>query len=104
MKKATAEPYRDIDFTGARRGAVIPAEAGKTKLSIRIDNAVLAHFRAQVEQAGAGNYQTLINDALVAVIAQRSVVDVVRQVVREEMAASAPTPKPRSGGTKAATA
>ena len=90
MKKVSAEPCRDMAFTGARRGAVIPAEAGKTKLSIRIDNTVIAYFRAQVEQAGSGNYQRLISDALVAHIQQRAVVDGVRQVVREEMAASAP--------------
>ena len=98
MKKVSAEPYRDIDFTGAQRGAVVPAEAGKTKLSIRIDSAVIAYFRSQVEQAGSGNYQTLINDALVAHIQQRAVVDVVRQVVREEMAAS--TPRPQAGRAK----
>ena len=89
-------------FTGAQRGAVIPTEAGKTKLSIRIDNTVIAFFRAQVEQAGSGNDQTLINDALVAHIQQRAVVDGVRQVVREEMAASAP--RLRAGRAKAVTA
>lgn len=87
MKKPAAEPYRDIDFTGAKQGAVIPPEPGKTKISIRLDNAVIDHFRKQVEDTGAGNYQTLINDALVAFIQQRSVIDVVRQVVREELAA-----------------
>ena len=102
MKKISAEPCRDMAFTGAQRGAVIPTEAGKTKLSIRIDNTVIAYFRAQVEQAGPGNYQTLINDALVAHIQQRAVVDVVRQVVREEMAASAP--RLRAGRAKAVTA
>lgn len=95
MKKPAAEPFRDIDFAGARRGAVVPAEPGKTKISIRIDNAVIDHFRSQVEQAGAGNYQTLMNDALLAFIQQRSVIDVVRQVVREEMAA--PSAKPQIG-------
>ena len=90
MKKIAAEPYRDIDFSGAKLGAVIAAEPGKTKISIRLDNSVLAHFRAQVEQAGAGNYQTLLNDALLAFIHQRSVVDAVRLVVREELAAPRP--------------
>ncbi len=92
MKKVAAEPYRDIDFSSARRGAVIPVEPGKTKISIRIDNTVIEYFRAQVERAGAGNYQTLMNDALVAFIQQRSVIDAVRQVVREELS----TPKPRT--------
>lgn len=87
MKKVVAEPYRDLDFSKALRGAVIPLEPGKTKISIRLDTAVIEHFRQQVEQAGSGNYQTLINDALVVFIAQRSVLDAVRQVVREELKA-----------------
>lgn len=37
---------------------------GKTKISIRLDNVVLEHFRALVDRAGGGNYQTAINDAL----------------------------------------
>ena len=32
MKKIVAEPYRDIDFTGAKQGAVLPLEAGKTNI------------------------------------------------------------------------
>ena len=87
MKKIVAEPYRNIDFGNAKRGAVIPLEAGKTKISIRLDNKVIDEFRAQVERAGTGSYQTLINDALVAFIQQRSMIEAVRQVVREEMAA-----------------
>ena len=93
MKKVTAEPYRDIDFSNAKRGSVIPSEPGKAKISIRIDNAIVEYFRAQVEQAGTGNYQTLMNDALLAFIQQRSVIDAVRQVLREEL--SGPKAKPR---------
>jgi len=85
MKKPAAESYRDIDFSTSKRGAVIPLEPGKTKISIRLDTAVIEYFRKQVEDAATGNYQTLINDALVAFIGQRSVLDAVRQVVREEL-------------------
>ena len=84
MKKTDAEPYREIDFANAKRGAVAPSEPGKTKISIRLDNAVLEHFRALVNSAGGGNYQTLINDALVAYTHQQTMLDAVRQVVREE--------------------
>ena len=87
MKKIVAEPYREIDFTGAKLGAVISPEPGKTKISIRLDNKVIDDFRAQVERAGTGNYQTLINDALLAIIQQRSMIEAVRQVVREELSA-----------------
>lgn len=102
MKKIAAEPYREIDFSKATRGPVIPNEPGKTKISIRIDNAVLEYFRAQVERAGAGNYQTLMNDALLAYIQQRSVIDAVRQVVREEL--SSPRGKPRQARVRAVVA
>ncbi|SPJ14830.1 conserved hypothetical protein [Burkholderiales bacterium] len=88
MKKAAAETYRDIDFTHAQRGAVMKAEPGKKKISIRLDNRILDHFRSIVESAGEGNYQTLINDALVAYIQRKSMLEAVRQVVREEVAGS----------------
>ena len=61
-------------------------EPGKTKISIRLDNTVIEYFRGAVEKAGSGNYQTLMNDALLAYIQQRYVLDAVRQVVREELA------------------
>jgi uncharacterized protein (DUF4415 family) len=102
MKKVAAEPYRDIDFSKAKRGPVISSEPGKTKISIRMDNAVIEYFRAQVERAGAGNYQTLINDALLAFIQQRSVIDAVRQVVREEL--STPRAKARQVRSRSITA
>jgi len=86
MPRITAEKYRDIDFSHAKRGPVVPTDWGKTKISIRIDNAVLDYFRGVVEKAGGGNYQSLINDALVAQIQQRSVLTAIRQVVREELA------------------
>ena len=93
MKKIVAEPYRDIDFSDDKQGAVIPLEAGKTKISIRLDNKVIDDFRAQVERAGTGNYQTLINDALVAFIQQRSMIDAVRQVIREELTTPQRSPR-----------
>lgn len=102
MRKVAAEPYRDIDFSAAKRGAVIAVEPGKTKISIRLDNAVIEYFRQQVEHAGSGNYQTLMNDALVAFIGQRSVLDAVRQVVREELNASRATARPPKRRTVAA--
>ena len=102
MKKSAAEPYRDIDFSRAKRGPVIAVEPGKTKISIRVDNAVIDYFRSQVERAGTGNYQTLMNDALLAFIHQQSVIDAVRLVVREEM--SAPKAKPRQARSRAVAA
>ncbi len=64
MRKAVAEKYRDIDFSPAKRGAIVKPEPGKTKIAIRLDNAVIEYFRNLVDKSGGGNYQTLINDAL----------------------------------------
>jgi len=86
MKKVVAERYRDVDFSRAKRGPVVTPAPGKTKISIRVDNSVLEYFRAQVDKAGGGNYQTLINDALLEHVHRRSTLDAVRQVVREELA------------------
>ena len=86
MRKAVVERSRDIDFSRAKRGAVVKPEPRKTKISIRLDNTVIEFFRTTVDRAGGGNYQTLINDALLEHIHRRSTLDAVRQVVREELA------------------
>jgi uncharacterized protein (DUF4415 family) len=86
MRKAVAEKYRDFDFSRAKRGAVVQLESGKTKISIRLDNTVLEYFRDLVHKAGGGNYQTLINDALLEYVHRRSTLEIVREVVREELA------------------
>ena len=86
MKRVVAERHRDIDFSRAKRGPVVKSEPGKTKISIRLDNTVLEYFRDLVDEAGGGNYQTLINDALLEHVHRRSTLDAVRQVMREELA------------------
>jgi uncharacterized protein (DUF4415 family) len=101
MRKVVAEPYRDIDFSQATRGPVVKAEPGKTKISIRLDNAVIDAFRELADRAGGGNYQTLINDALVAYLHERTMLEAVRQVVREELREATPRrARPRSVGSK----
>ena len=95
MKRVVAEKYRDIDFSSAKRGPVVRPEPGKTKISIRLDNTVLEYFRSLVAKAGGGNYQTLINDALLEHVHRRSTLDVVRQVVREELAPYGARPRSR---------
>ena len=103
MRKVQAEPYRSIDFSKGKRGAVIGPGHGKTKISIRLDNAVLDHFRAIVEAAGGGNYQSLINDALVGHIHQQSLLATLRKVVREELAHAAGATETWKPGRRRAT-
>ena len=78
---------REYDFSSGRRGAVDPMPKGKTRITIRIDDEVIEWFRAQVEAAGGGNYQTLINAALREHIQHRvePLEETLRRVVREEL-------------------
>jgi uncharacterized protein (DUF4415 family) len=76
---------REYDFSKGKRGAVISAEPGKTRITIRLDNEVLDHFRRQVHQAGGGSYQTLINEALREYIRRGGIEAAVRRVVRQEL-------------------
>lgn len=78
----------EYDFSEARRGSVLPSAGGKTRITIRLDDAVVEWFRKQVHEAGGGSYQTLINDALREFIRQSGepLEAMVRRVVREEMA------------------
>jgi uncharacterized protein (DUF4415 family) len=54
MKKVAAEWKRPIDFSRAKRGAVVKSEPGKTKISIRLDNAVLEYFEPRSTRPAAG--------------------------------------------------
>jgi hypothetical protein len=78
---------KHYDFSKARRGPVVPIPKGKTRITIRIDDEVLDWFRAQVDAAGGGNYQSLINEALKRFITANAepIESVVRRVVREEL-------------------
>ena len=55
---------KEYDFSKARRGPVLPVVTGKTWITIRIDDDILDWYRAHVDAAGGGNYQTLINQSL----------------------------------------
>ena len=78
----------EFDFTRAKQGALVPAAPNKTRIKIRLDNDVLNWFRNQVHEAGGGNYQTLINEALRRYIQVQDAVleETLRKVIREELA------------------
>jgi uncharacterized protein (DUF4415 family) len=77
----------EYDFSQGKRGAVCPLPAGKTRITIRLDDEVIDWFREQVHAAGGGNYQTLINEALCTYIHQRRepLETILRRVLREEL-------------------
>ena len=58
---------KEYDFSNGKRGAVIDS-AGKTYVSVMIDDDVLDAFRRKAEALGSG-YQSMMNAALRAAIA-----------------------------------
>ncbi len=82
---------KEYDFSHAKRAKDVPhlvklqAEmAGKTRITMRVDNAVLAAFKARAESSG-GSYQTMMNEALKQYALGLSLSDMVRETIREEM-------------------
>ena len=77
---------KSYDFSKGKRGPVIKGPRGKTRITIRIDDDILDWFRSQVQVAGGGNYQTMINDALREFVNTRKedLEETLRRIVRED--------------------
>jgi len=77
------------DFSKGKRGPVVKVPEGKEKITIRLDGDIVDWFRNVVDQAGGGNYQTLMNNALREYIEGRTpkFEDTLRCIIREELAA-----------------
>jgi uncharacterized protein (DUF4415 family) len=77
----------EYDFSKAKRGPVIPVSPGKSRITIRLDEDLLQWFKGQVHEAGGGNYQTLINDALREYVKDKRepLEETLRRVIREEL-------------------
>jgi uncharacterized protein (DUF4415 family) len=80
----------EYNFSKGKKGAVVRVPKGKTRITIRIDDDILEWFRGEVESAGGGSYQTLINNALREHIkSQQEPIEILlRRVVREELTAA----------------
>ena len=80
---------KEYDFKNVEQGAVSKRLPSKTRIVIRLDTDILNWFRDQVHQAGGGNYQTQINEALREYVGSRdeTLEIVLRKVIREELSA-----------------
>jgi uncharacterized protein (DUF4415 family) len=85
------DQYANVDFTDAKPVAEVPALArlqalhgGKSRITMRVDTATLAVFKAKAEMTG-GNYQTLMNEALRQFAQGQTLAEVVRQTIRQEL-------------------
>ena len=75
------------DWSKGKRGPVIPPDPSKTRITIRLDTDIIEHFKGIVNEAGGGNYQTLINNVLRDHIDARdeALEKKLRKIVREEL-------------------
>jgi uncharacterized protein (DUF4415 family) len=88
---------KQYDFSKARRARQVPHLAklqsrpkGKTRITIMLDDDVLAAFRARAAVEGSG-YQTIINQALRDAAGVLTVDEAtLRRVIREELSARLP--------------
>jgi uncharacterized protein (DUF4415 family) len=75
------------DFSKGKRGAVVKADPNKVRITIRLDADIIEYFKNQVLDAGGGNYQSLINEALRKHIQEgdRDLEKRLRAIIREEL-------------------
>jgi uncharacterized protein (DUF4415 family) len=78
---------KEYDFSKAKRGPVLKVPKGKSRITIRLDDDTLDWFRQQVDEAGGGSYQSLINRALRDFMEQsrEPLESTLRRVLREEL-------------------
>jgi len=78
---------KEYDFRKGKRGAVVPVPRGKVRITIRLDEDVVAWFKGEVHRAGGGSYQSLINAALREHVRRSAepLEETLRRVLREEL-------------------
>jgi len=77
---------REYDFRKAKRGAVVSVPKGKTRITIRLDDEILAWFRDQVELAGAATIKPSSTKSCANTSnAPRTIRKTLRRVIREEI-------------------
>lgn len=78
---------KQYDFRRGKRGAVVEPPPGKTRITIRIDDDVLAWFKERAHEAGGASYQAMINQALRAHVEdeRESLERMLRRILREEL-------------------
>jgi uncharacterized protein (DUF4415 family) len=85
---------QQYDFSRGKRGRVAPpepAQRGKTRITIRLDEDVVDQFIKEADASGGKiGYQTLINDALRQHVEGKAarLEDTLRRIVREEIRAA----------------
>ena len=81
----------NYDFSKGKRGQILPeppAEPGKVRITIRLDEDLVEYFGELADRSGGkAGYQTLINAALREYVEGKSPKweETLRRIIREEM-------------------
>ena len=78
------------DFSKGKRGPIVKPDPNKVRITIRLDADIIEHFKNIVHEAGGGNYQSLINEALREQLKakDKGLENTIRRVIREELKAA----------------
>ena len=78
---------KSYDFSKGKRGPVVKVPEGKEKITIPLDYDILNWFRNAVDEAGGGDYQILMNNALREYIEGKTprFEETLRRIMREEL-------------------
>ncbi|MGK7925752.1 MAG: BrnA antitoxin family protein [Spirulina sp.] len=77
----------EYNFSQGKQGTIDPIASGKTRITIHLNNDVLAWFRDRLHRSGGGNYQTLINEVFRQHVQHQheSIEETFQRVLREEL-------------------
>jgi uncharacterized protein (DUF4415 family) len=77
------------DFSRGKRGSIVKPDPNKVRITIRLDADIIRYFKQLVHDAGGGNYQTLINNALREYLHDKnddkSLEITLRKMIRDEL-------------------
>lgn len=74
--------YSGSLMAGEEGMAEMATAGGKSRITMRVDNDVLALFKARAEEIG-GSYQTMMNDALKQFAHGLTLSEVIRQAIHD---------------------
>ena len=78
----------EYNFSSAKRGPVVPLPSHQTEVRLRLDNEVLDWLRERVNEAGGGDYLSMIN----VILRRQFETQVSRQEVYSVIAETDETP------------
>ncbi|MGN7611770.1 BrnA antitoxin family protein [Magnetococcales bacterium HHB-1] len=71
----------EYDFSEGKRGAILPSDPEKVRVTIQLDRSLLHWFKEKVVESGGGDYHEMINDVLKTHVSSVIAAEHVDQVI-----------------------